>query len=279
MYGSPQLARGSYNLTPALSPRRAAQRRRRLALLSALTPEQAVEMVFPKAKVGKSAGHNQAVRDLELQAVNAGYLINVQGQPAYTPGGVDCQGVSLTKPALMGTIGSLALSFAPKAFAAGPIVGGIVLAIGGISELFSAIFGHHAKAIAKERSTLCAAVPAANQTLQLIDQALQNGQAGPADAIQALDALINGFNAQVASIRKGSSPTSSGECNAACVMASQLQAIVNYKKSVYQDLLSQPAASSPAGSIVQNVQAAVASAGLPSWVLPAAAFFALWELV
>ena len=62
-------------------------------------------------------------------------------------------------------------------------------------------------------------------------------------------------------------------------MASQLQAIVNYKKSVYQDLLSQTAASSPAGSIVQNVQAAVASAGLPSWVLPAAAFFALWELV
>ena len=105
---------------------------------------------------------------------------------------------------------------------------------------------------------------------------MSGGQASPADAQAALDSLVSGFRSQVAGILHGADPTSSGECNAACVMLSQLRAIVAYKKSVYQDMLASPAAlSSPAAA----VSAAAGSIGLPSWALWLAGGFLLYELV
>jgi hypothetical protein len=286
MYGTPQLARngpGTYCLGAALSPRR--RRLRHFSALGALTAQQATEQIFPAAKERSGAGHDAQTYNEILASANAGQILAFGGYVAYVPGGTDCAGVNLAKPALTGTVGSLALKFVPQAFAAGPVVGGIVLAIGSIATIFSAIFSHHAAAVAKERSILCAAVPAANQSLQLIDQAIQSGQATPDQAPAALDNMLSGFQQAVQPIIKGADPTSSGECNAACRMLSCLRAIVLLKKSQYQDLAAQQAANpvgtslAPITGAVQSVEAAASSAGLPTWVVPAAGFFLLWKLL
>jgi|SRR5882724_9334790 len=294
MYGTPQFAQrgpGTY-LTGAPLSRSPRRRLRRFSGFGSLTPDQATEQIFPAAQVRSGAGHNQSIRDQILQSANAGQILNAQGSPAYMPGTGQCSGASLLKPAITGTVGSLALHFAPQAFAAGPIVGGIVVGIAAISELFTVIFGHHAAAIKKEQSVLCAATPAANQSLQLIDQAVQQGQATPQDAITALGNVVSGFQQAVASIIHGANPMSSGECNAACVILSELRAIVLLKQSQYQDLAAQQstnpvgaalapvtAAFAPVSQAVQSVQAAAASAGLPAWLVPAAGFFLLWKLL
>jgi hypothetical protein len=274
------------------------KRSTRMASLAAITADQAAEQVFPAAQVRGGAGHNQSARDQILASAAAGQILNAQGAPDYAGGG-QCAGASLVKPAVTGTIGSLALKFAPQAFAAGPIVGGIVVAIGAISELFTVIFGHHAAAIKKEQSILCAAVPAANQALQLIDQTVAAGQATPADAVTALNTLLSGFGQQVASIRHGIDPMSSGECNAACIEYSKLRAIVLQKASQYQDLAAaqQAAAANPVasalapitsalaplapvtGAVTSAVSAASASTGIPSWILWAGGGFLLWKLL
>jgi hypothetical protein len=243
-----------------------------LGSLDALTPTAAAQQVFPNAPRSSSPGHNMAAFNLIQASAAAGQLLDVSGGVAYVPGSQDCAGASLLKPALLSTAGGLALKFAPEAFAAGPIVGGIVVAVAALSEMFAAIFGHHAAAIKKEQSILCAAVPAANQTLQLIDQAVQSGQATPQQAIAALNGMPAQFDAQVASIRHGADPTVSGECNAACLMATALRAIVIAKVSQYQDIL----AAAPAGGITSAVSQAAAQTGLPTWAILAAAAGILW---
>lgn len=256
--------------SPYLRARHSPVRQRRRFLLGALTPDQAAEQIFPASKVSGTAGHTQAVRDLIAASAQAGQMLDPAGLPAYVPGSKDCAGVSFTKPALTGTIGSLALHFAPQAFAAGgPIAGAIVLAVAGVSELFTVIFSHHAKAVAKERSVLCAAVPAANQSIELIDQAVQQGQATPQDAMAALDAVVTGFRQAVSGIIKGSNPATSSQCNAACVMLAELGGVVALKKSVYQDMVT-----STSGSIFPSFGSAATSSWLP-WAIGA---FVLYEV-
>lgn len=257
-------------------------KRRSHTLLGALSPDAAVESIFPAAQVRSGAGHNQGVRDLMVQAVAAGQLLDVGGAPGYSQA-KDCsatgqsQNVRLAQTAsglaLTGTSIGLIASGAITAAALAPWTMGISAIIG----LFPIIFGHHAAAVKKEQSVLCAAVPAANNYLQVIDQALSQGAATPDQASAALDSLVTDFSRQVASIIHGSSPTSSGECNAACVMLSQLRAVVAYKKSVYADMAAQSA--TPAGSLVSSVTGAASSLGLPSWALYLIGGFLLYELL
>ncbi|TMI88361.1 MAG: hypothetical protein E6H00_13080 [Bacillati bacterium ANGP1] len=252
----------------------AGQRRRRsfsrsLTGIGALSPDQAAEQIFPAASVRAGAGHNQAVRDLIARAVSAGQLLDPSGAPGYSQAG-DCSATGVSSNvrlaqtasglALTGVSIGLLASGAVTAAALAPFTMGISAIIG----LFPIIFGHHARAVKKEQSVLCAAVPAANNYLQIIDQAVGGGMASPADAQAALDSLVSGFRSQVSGILHGSDPTSSGECNAACVMLSQLRAIVAYKKSVYQDMASPAAAAS---SPVAAISGAAGSFGIPSWAL------------
>lgn len=288
MYGTPQFAQrrqGTYYLGAPLSRRRH-RRLHRFSNLGALTADQATEQVFPAAQVKNSAGHNQSVRAQILASVQAGQIIGANGTLDYIPGTSECSasGVSASQVTLT-SIATVAGKIAPMTGPAAPFV----LIGAGIAGLFSAILGHHAAAVRKEQSVLCSAVPAANNYLNLIDQAVQTGQSSPTDGINALNSLLSDFKATVQSIMQGSSPTSSGQCNAACVEYSKLRAIVISKTSVYQDLAAQQAASpvspavssalAPVTNLVQSAQAAVASAGLPSWLLPAAGFFVLWEVL
>lgn len=247
--------------------------------LGALSPQDATNQIFPTSKIGSSAGHNQSIWNVMEASAAAGQMLDQTGAPAYVPGGPDCAGVSLATPTILATAGGLAIKFAGLAGPAAPLV---ALA-GGVLDIFGAIFGHHAAAVAKERSILCAAVPAANQTLQLIDQAVQNGQATPQQAMAAVQALPAQFQAQVAGIIQGTDPTSSGECNAACVMLSELKAICLVRASTYQDLAT-AAASNPASGLVpigvtSAISSAAASTGLPSWVFWLGGAYLLWELL
>lgn len=274
----PVQSRGTYLLGAPLSQRSLSGfKRKRIHRLGALTPDQAAEQVFPLAKVGKGTGHNQGIRDGLVSAAQAGYL-NAQ-LPAMCAGG---RPPGMVKPVVANTAGGIAMSFVPAAFAAGPIVGGIVLAGAAIAKVFGFIFSHHAAAVKKEQSILCAAVPAANDALQVIDQALASGQVTPQQAMGAVDNVVAGFQQAVSGIIKGSDPMSSGECNAACVWLSALRAVALVKKSQYQDMAAAKTAAdsaSPAAAVTSAVSQAASQIGLPPWALYAAASLLLWKLL
>lgn len=219
-------------------------------LLGAITPDAAARTVFPNPPASPNAGHNMQTFDSIVAAAATGQM-----SPAYLPGTSDCANVTLGPRAILtkgaGSAGQLLLKIG--AASANPIVLAAGVAATIASVVFSAIFGHHAKAVARERSILCAAVPAANQTLQVVDEAVASGQFTPQNGIDALSAMLGGFAQQVASIQHGADPTARGECNAACVMLSQLRAIVARKISEYQDLqtAAAAAAATPGGAVSQ----------------------------
>jgi hypothetical protein len=222
----------------------------------------------------------------------AGQMLDSNRLPGYVPGTADCSATGQSsnvklaqvsgQMALTGINVAAALS-TTVAMSIGTALGPLTMGLSTLIGLFPLLFGHHAAAVKKEQSMLCAAVPAANNYLQIIDQAVQTGKATPQSAIQALASLISDFQTQVAPIIHGSDPMSAGECNAACVMLSELRAIVALKQSQYQDLAAQstPAMTSgsgPTSGVVTSgstltipaAQPAGGAASSPSW-LPIAA--------
>lgn len=261
--------------------------------LGAITPQQATEQIFPAAKVRSTAGFNQAVRDVILAAATAGYLNaplpSPCGSQSFAPGG-DVKLISTASGlALTGVSIGLTATGAITAAALAPWTLGISALIG----IFPMIFAHHAQAVAKENQTICASVPACNNALQVIMQAVTNGQATPQQAISALQSLQSDFASQVSSIIKDNS----SQCNAACVWKESLAAVVLVLSSQLQDLASAPTASTattaavpsavtvPAGSSgLATVAAPAASTdatifGLPEWAVLAAAGVALFLVV
>jgi hypothetical protein len=221
--------------------------------LGALTPEQATEEVFPASRVTSSAGHNAAARAQILASAGAGEIMGASGAD-YVPGTSQCSAAAGSGPgnvqlaqtasglALQGTSIGLVASGTITAAALAPWTMGISAIIG----LFPLLFGHHAQAVKKEQSVLCTAVPAANNYLQIIDQAVKSGKATPQQGIDALNSLLSDFESQVSSIRQGSDPTSSGQCNAACIEQTKLHAVVLVMQSEYQDMISAASVAAPA---------------------------------
>ncbi len=191
--------------------------------LGAMDPAAAAAQV-----IGSDTHVNASSKAAILASAQAGQMLDARGQAAYIPGTVDCSAVNgsgMLKPALTSTAGGLALKFAGAAGPAAPAV----MAVGALLEVFGAIFAHHAAAVKKEQGTLCAAVPAANQALQVIDEAVTSGAATPQQAISALQAMPGQFQSEVSGIYQ--------DCNAACVMTDELKAICLVKASQYQDLI------------------------------------------
>ena len=222
-------------------------------------------------------------------SAQAGRVVRGDGSAIYVPGTKDCAHATSVGKALitagLSTGGGLLLKIG--AASGNPII----LAAGGAAELagvvFGAIFGHHAAAVGKEQNVLCAAVPAANDSFDAIDQAVQSGQFTPQQGITALDSVASGFQSAVSAILK----MDSGHCNAACVMIMAVRAVVAARKQQYSAMAAQqlaaqqaavqslPAALQPAAGVIVPIEAAIAKAGLPSWVLPAAGFFVLYKLL
>jgi len=267
---------------PYLSgPRQSTRRRRRL--LGALTAQQAVESVFPSSSITSTAGHTQSIYDGYIADVQAGQIVDA-GAAAYEPGSSQCSATGVSSNVkLAQTASGLALTGTMIGIQAATGIAAAVLApwtmgISTLIGLFPLIFGHHAQAVKKEQSVLCAAVPAANDYLQVIDQAVQSGQATPAQGQQALASLVTDFQSQVSSIIKGSTPASSGDCNAACVMVGALKSIVAYKTSVYQDMITS-ASNAPASSVLPSFGIAASSGSLAQWLPLLVLGFIVYELL
>jgi hypothetical protein len=226
-------------------------------------------MIFPNPPASPHPGHNMATFDSIVAAAQTGYM------PGYDPGSGGCANVTLGAKAIITSGGKQAAGILLKI---GAVSGNpIVLAAGAAAEVasivFSAIFGHHAKAVARERSILCAAVPAANQTLVAVDEAIAGGQFSPQNGIDALNAMVASFGQEVASIQHGADPTSRGECNAACVMLSQLRAIVARKISLYQDMIAPPQPAALPGAAVPSGGAIVSGGSVLPWAAAALVAF------
>jgi hypothetical protein len=260
--------------------------------LGAITADQAAAQAMPKNTIRNTPGFTQAVYQEIVNAAQTGQFTdyNASAKSCLTsPSSTGARTLSLVSSG-----GGLALQGAVQAglIATGPATFGITIAIAGITALFGTIFSHHAQAVATENRILCASGPAANNYLQIIDQAVQSGRATPAQAKQALQSLLADYTSTVHPIIKNSS----SKCNAACVELKELTAIVAYKSSVYDDMANAAAAaptSSPAttssgpaqapaavssGSTLQIPAASPASAGVrasstPNW-LPIAAVLA-----
>lgn len=238
-------------------------------VMGALSPADAANQVFPSSKISSGAGQNQQVWDL-LKSSASSESLPIPGacsssgssgpsnvQLAQMAGGLALTGINtaaVLSSSIMAAVGGAA------------ILGVATMGIGAIIGLFPMIFGHHAAAVKKEQSVLCAAVPAANNYLQIIAQAVQNGQATPQDGQRALDSLLNNFESTVASIEKGSIGT--GTCNAACVWTAELEAVVLQMKSEFQDQIDAANAAASAQATVAQAAAASVAAGT-SQVLPA----------
>lgn len=259
MYPAAQLAgtRGTYQMGAALSRQRV---RRRLAHLSAITPDQAAQIAMPKNTISSRAGFTQAVYG---QIVQSAQNLQLASQLPASCGGTGS--VSL-KPAIMVTASGIALKIAPLTGPAAPFVALGAALVG----LFGTLFAGHAAAVRKEQQVECAAMPAANDGLTAISQAVQNGTLSPSDGKAALAQLYTDFRQQVASILKDDS----SHCNAACVLSKQLKAAIAEMSSQFDDM-----AAAAAANPVSPISSAIAGAGLPSWVLPAAGFFVLWKLL
>lgn len=209
--------------------------------LGALDPATAARQI-----IAAQSGLNASSKTAIAASAQAGQMLDANGKPAYIPGTPDCaalgsSGVSNVQLAQIG--GGLALTginvaaalSSSVAGAIGVALGPATLGVSAIIGLFPLLFGHHAAAVKKEQSVLCAAVPAANNYFLLIDQAVQQRQATPQQAIAALQSLVTDFQSQVSSIMH--------DCNAACVMFDELKAIALVKQSQYQDVISAAQAS------------------------------------
>lgn len=232
-----------------------------------------------------------AITNIIQQSATSGQMLDASGNPGYIPGSADCAALtSGPSGAVVGTqiAASVAAKVAPLTGPAAPFV-----ALGAsIVGLFSAIFGAHAAAVKDEQTLLCTAVPAANQALQTIQAAVSSGQINAAAGIQALASLQAQFAAAVAPIRKGTSYSATpGNCNAACVMQSELAAICTNLTNQWNEMAAQQAAAAaatPAASsgtpsvssaitgVTSAVSSVASSTGLPEWALYAAAGVALF---
>jgi hypothetical protein len=248
--------------------------------LGAITADSAAAQAMPKNTIRNTPGFTQAVYDEIVNAAQTGTFNDYNAQATSClsqPSNAASKDLSL-----VGSGASLGLSTAIQAgaIAAGPLTAGISIAIAGIVGLFSTIFSHHAAAVAKENQILCASGPAANNYLNIIRQAVSSGQATPQQGIQALQSLLSDYRSTVNPIIKDSS----SKCNAACVEYKELEAIVAYQVSIYQDMAnapppaqvtssgpsSAPAVSSGSVMVLPAPGTAAAAASSPSW-LPIAA--------
>lgn len=147
----------------------------------------------------------------------------------------NCSGVNTGSNATLitqasGTVAGAGVSIGATTGAlAAPVTLGISLAITGAVEIFTAIFQHHAKAVAQERSIICAVVRAMNDSFSVLDQAYQQAAVTPQQALDSLDKMYSDLKTTVQPILKNDS----SHCNAACYILAEARAVIAKKKQLY----------------------------------------------
>lgn len=195
------------------------------------------------AKLFGTVNSTAAFRQIDL--TNLTTAINTRTLTPYNPGTCGTTGANptgafgVTQQA--GAAGSLAVSGAEIgakiAGAVGTVTSAIPIvgqAISLITAGFSAIFAGHAQAVAREQSTLCAAVPYAQSVMARLDASYQIGTLSGPQIAQALESLYSQFAAGVEPIiqpvdENFSEAIAQHHCNAACVYLRELRGIIDAK--------------------------------------------------
>src|SRR5690348_7832566 len=253
-----------------------AQRRAMLGFLGATTkdpPQSPSSANAAAAMQALAIPQNDAYYNWTLQAIEQGVL------PDYEPGVLTGTAVQFTggsagcssekgsaKAALTGAVGSTASSVGGTLVTAGAAtsvtpVGWVLLGVGAILGGLSFLFSHHAKAVAQERGTLCAYVPAANAALEQLAEWFQAGQITAQTYIQSLQSVEQQFASGTHSVSSTTNWTR-GTCNEGCIYNRALRGIVG---KLTADLQTSATGTGAAGS------AAGAPTGSSSLLLPAAA--------
>jgi hypothetical protein len=238
---------------------------RRLRGLGAMTASAAAAQV-----IGSDSHVNASSKSAILASASALMMLGAAGEVAYIPGSVDCaaaQGVATgaqNDMKIAQTASGLALTgvnvgLMAAGAALGPVTAGISIAVSSIVGLFSTLVNHHAQAVKTEQTTLCTAVPAANNYLSIIAQAVSGGQSTPQEGISALESLKGDFRSAVGSIYN--------DCNAACVMNMELDAIILVMESQFQDMIN--AANAVPATPAAAAPPTVVTAGGPNVTAPA----------
>lgn len=195
--------------------------------------EAIIAQVFP-ASVQRTLGNFQGIRSGTLDVLAQRQLLGYTGARRAQ----DCKdagpstGTNLQKASkATGMAASVWASVAPFVTAlqvvpvVGAIIGGAITAFATIANIFS----HHSQAVAREQGTLCAVVPQVNEAVLQLDQEYANGNFSYLEASAQLDVIDDNFRAATAAITKDSA----NQCNAACVVSRQVDALVIERKQIY----------------------------------------------
>lgn len=226
---------------------------------------------------GTRPGDSQDTINLMVASMMAGQILTAGGNgitpfnPATITG---CNGVAPANPAatvqLIGQAGSLGLvgvstgAAIAGATAIGSVVPIIGTIVGAIVGLFAAIFAHHSMVNNAILKDVCSLVPAANNYLSIIQNAVATGQQTPAQAVQALQSLKSDFHSQAAGFKYYN------DCNALCVYDKVCCAVCGYLIKHYQAAAAVAAAPTvttvvnPTTGQVQTVAVPASSSGVLS---------------
>jgi hypothetical protein len=142
--------------------------------------------------------------------------------------------------------------------ATGVALGAATAGVGLLVSVIGMIFAHHAAAVRQEQALECSMVPAANNALTLIAQAVAAGQTTAAAAAGALDTIYSQAAQYVAPAVKHN------PCNANCEWLVILKAITIYQKAMYNAM-----PTSASGAIAPGGTAVTTPSGTTTTVNPA----------
>lgn len=256
----------------------APRRRHGRIFLGQVDPTSIADAIMPQASISNVPGFNEGAYEDILQSAQTGQIAGFTQT---------CTGIAPSNSAqIAGQAGQLSVSMGSKiiastapALAAGP-VGLIIFGVGALIGLFASIFEEHARAVAKEQQTECAAVPAFNNGAQAISAAVQNGTLSPAQGSAAIAQLLSEFLAQIAPIERNDAQN----CNAGCIWHKCAEAATQGLQAQFSEMSS---GTSSTASPAQSSSPAPASwfsqetivAGVPNFVLAAgAALLLFWVM-
>lgn len=216
-------------------------RQRSLGFLGATTstpPESPSSQSAAAAMAALKIPQNDAYYNWTLAAIEAGEL------PDYEPGVLKGTAIQFTggtsgcsseksssKAALVTAIGGTAVSVTGTLLKVGAgasftPVGIALLAAGAVISGIAALFNHHAKAVAQERGTLCAYVPAANAALEQLAEWFQAGQIDAPTYMQSLQQVQQQFASGTHSVSSTTNWSGHGKCDEGCIYNRALAGIV-----------------------------------------------------
>lgn len=173
------------------------------------------------------------------------------------------------------TVGILA-STAVISTATAALAGALTMGIGALVAVIGLIFAHHAAAVKRDTAFGCGALPAVNNSFQLVAQAVQAGQLSASDAASGIVTIYEQFMSAGGASGSASGPGSvpsggtaindSPYCNSNCEMSVILFGMVLYWQSQYQALAAQQSAEAQQAAAVSTPSGV--STQTPATVVP-----------